>query len=235
MNLKKIVIYCITIIMLLSMSIGVALAEDGVLFRRNISKTPDNETEKSAIYMMDFYVPAQASTGLVGAVDNYLLDDGIDDNEDMIAYDARDYAKPLITVWIDDLHPEDSKGGITFGHFDAFAGVSLDDGTSWKTTNLSRSSDLSSFNLANGYAYPGDVHNVVHQVKVGRHCLRWISLMLRMLLTWKTLKQPMVRITFIFTICLGSKATRVLWIIPCKVSRKWERFLSPVSGRLAEN
>jgi hypothetical protein len=175
MNLKKIVIYCITIIMLLSMSIGVALAEDGVLFRRNISKTPDNETEKSAIYMMDFYVPAQASTGLVGAVDNYLLDDGIDDNEDMIAYDARDYAKPLITVWIDDLHPEDSKGGITFGHFDAFAGVSLDDGTSWKTTNLSRSSDLSSFNLANGYAYPGDVHNVVHQVAGDRIFVAWVS------------------------------------------------------------
>ena len=50
----------------------------------------------------------------------------------------RDYAKPLISMYIDDLHPEETKGGISFGHFDAFAGVSLDDGTSWRTTNLSR-------------------------------------------------------------------------------------------------
>jgi hypothetical protein len=42
------------------------------MFRRNVSKTPEGETEKAAIYMMDFYVPAQASTGLVGPVDNYL-------------------------------------------------------------------------------------------------------------------------------------------------------------------
>ncbi len=53
-----------------------------------------------------------------------------------------------------------SWAGSAFGEFDAFAGVSLDDGTSWKRTNLSRSADLSSFTLANGHPYPGDVHNV---------------------------------------------------------------------------
>jgi hypothetical protein len=46
-------------------------------------------------------------------------------------------------------------GGLILGEFDAFAGVSLDDGTSWKRTNLSRSADLSSFNLANGQAAYG--------------------------------------------------------------------------------
>ncbi len=45
------------------------MAEDGLLFRRNISKTPPLETAKAGIFMMDFYVPAQASTGLVGPVD----------------------------------------------------------------------------------------------------------------------------------------------------------------------
>jgi len=120
--------------------------------------------------MMDFYVPAQASTGLVGPVDNYLLAD------ETLGYEARDYAKPLVTVWIDDLKPvEETKGGVTFGHFDAFVGLSLDDGTTWKTTNLSRSSDLSSFNLANGTAYPGDVHNVVHQVFNDNIFVAWVG------------------------------------------------------------
>ncbi len=175
---KKVLIFAVTVLMLLSMTVT-AFAEDGVLFRRNISKTPDNETEKAAIYMMDFYVPAQASTGEVGPVDNYYLDDGTTDDDGnplyIDAYEPRDYAKPLISVWIDDLHPEDAKGGITFGHFDAFVGVSLDDGTSWKTTNLSRSSDLSSFNLATGEAYPGDVHNVVHQVSGDNIFVAWVS------------------------------------------------------------
>ena len=171
MKSNKVLWSILTVIMLLSMTVGSALAEDGDLFRRNISKTPDNETEKAAIYMMDFYVPAQASTGEVGPVDNYLLAD-----ETTPGYVARDYAKPLITAWIDDLHPvEETKGGVTFGHFDAFIGVSLDDGTTWKSTNISRSSDLSSFILKNGYAYPGDVHNVVHQVFGDNIFVAWVS------------------------------------------------------------
>ncbi len=139
---KKFLWSFLTVIMLLSMTVGSALAEDGVLFRRNISKTPENETEKAAIYMMDFYVPAQKSTGeLTPVVYPTTLDL-------QLAYADRNYAKPLVSVYIDDLHPvEETKGGITFGHFDAFVGVSLDDGTTWKTTNLSQSSDLSSFNL----------------------------------------------------------------------------------------
>jgi hypothetical protein len=59
-----------------TMIFGSAMAEDGKLFRRNISKTPPLETAKAGIFMIDFYVPAQAATGLVGAVDNYLAADG---------------------------------------------------------------------------------------------------------------------------------------------------------------
>jgi hypothetical protein len=160
--------------MLLSMTVGAVLAEDGLLFRKNISKTPDNETEKAAIYMMDFYVPAQSSAGVIGPVTNYQLADETYATD----YPDRNYAKPLVSVWIDDLHPEDTKGGITFGHFDAFAGVSLDDGTTWKTTNLSKSSDLSSISLDpefGGEAYPGDVHNVVHQVAGDNIFVAWVS------------------------------------------------------------
>ncbi|MCU0522644.1 MAG: hypothetical protein MUF84_18380, partial [Anaerolineae bacterium] len=139
--------------------VGAVLAEDGLIFRRNISKTPDAETEMAAIYMMDFYVPAQASTGHVGPVDNYILDD----DADTVAYEARDYAKPLVSVYIDDVNaPAESPidgvvsifGGMAYGHFDAFAGVSLDDGTSWKTTNLSNSGGESSFILKDGTPSP---------------------------------------------------------------------------------
>ena len=169
---KRVLVYILTVIMLLSMTVGAAFAEDGDLFRKNISKTPEGETEKAAIYMMDFYVPAQAADGIVGPVDNYLLAD-----EATVGYEPRDYAKPLISVYIDDIaHTLEAKGGITFGMFDAFVGVSLDDGTSWKTTNLSRSADLSSFVLpTTGEDYPGDVHNVVHQVAGDNIFVAWAS------------------------------------------------------------
>jgi hypothetical protein len=59
-------------------TVGVVYAEDGVLLRRNISKTPDVETEKVAFYIMDFYVLAQDSTDLIGAIENYeLADDAV--------------------------------------------------------------------------------------------------------------------------------------------------------------
>lgn len=174
MKSKKVLWSILTVLMLLSMTVGSALAEDGVLFRRNISKTPDQETEMAAIYMMDFYVPAQASTGLVGPVDNYLLDDETDTTEATEAYPLRYYAKPLVSVYIDDF-PIETKGGMAYGHFDAYAGVSLDDGTSWKTMNLSRSGDKSSFTLKDGTPSPGDVHHMVHQVAGDQIFVAWAS------------------------------------------------------------
>jgi hypothetical protein len=183
------IVFFVMLVLLIVLTTGVVLAEDGVLFRRNISKTPDAETEKAAIFMMDFYVPAQASTGEVKPVANYCLDEDLDNpwNDDGTcagteAYDPRDYAKPLVSVYIDDIGGEteiegafSAQGGISFGAFDAFVGVSMDDGTSWRTENLSRSSDLSSFTLANGHPYPGDVHNVVHQVAEDKVLAVWAS------------------------------------------------------------
>jgi hypothetical protein len=178
MKHHKTLIYTIVMLLALAMVSSLALAEDGVIFRRNVSKTPEGETEKAAIYMMDFYVPAQSSAGLVGPVDNYILAD----DEGTVAYEARNYAKPLVAVYIDEIgHPvlaEDElgiAGGLILGEYDAFAAVSLDDGTSWKRTNLSRSADLSSFNLVNGQAYMGGVPNVVHQVAGDQIFVAWIS------------------------------------------------------------
>jgi hypothetical protein len=183
MKKSKLLIYTIVILVAVAMVTGLALAEDGVLFRRNVSKTPEGETEKAAIYMMDFYVPAQSSAGLVGPVSNYCLFGEVpDESGNCSAYDPRDYAKPLVTVYIDEIGvpvlPDDElgiAGGLTLGEFDAFAGVSLDDGTSWKRSNLSRSADLSSFTLANGEVFPGGVHNVVHQVAGDQIFVAWAS------------------------------------------------------------
>jgi hypothetical protein len=64
-----------------------------------------------------------------------------------------------VAVYIDALpeeHEEDAGYSITqlagraWGEHDAYAALSLDDGATWKRTNLSESAHLSSFTLANG-------------------------------------------------------------------------------------
>ena len=187
MNLKKIVIYCITIIMLLSLSIGVAMADDGVMFRRNISKTPDQETERAAIGHMTFYVPAQSSDGtlLTDGIEYYIPDVISDEtpadqeeggtSQDGVLVDTRLFAKPLVSVYIDGKPEEETKSGAGFGAHDAYAALSLDDGATWKRTNLSNSAELSSFNLANGLAYPGDAHNMTFAIAGDKVLIGWIS------------------------------------------------------------
>ena len=187
MNTAKKIFTIISLFAILSLIFGSAAAEDGLIFRRNVSMTPNLETEKAAIFMMDFYVPAQKSTGELYATDaveggiQYLLADGVTK-----AYEDRYYAKPLVTVYIDGEtdhtlgEGEDSAvftidGGITLGKMDAFAAVSLDDGVTWLRSNASQTAEISSFNLANGTAYPGHVHHVVHQVFGDNIFLAWNS------------------------------------------------------------
>ena len=181
MNARRITLSILSLLIVFTMIFGSAMAEDGKLFRRNISKTPPLETAKAGIFMMDFYVPAQAATGEAVVIDNYIAADDLG----TVIYEPREYAKPLISVYIDGpsthtIHDEESAGfsidgGIIFGAMDAFVGVSLDDGTTTKTTNVSRSADLSSFTLANGHAYPGHVHQFVHQVFGDNIFAAWVS------------------------------------------------------------
>ncbi len=172
MKLNRRIFIIMALLVVFSMTASLVAADDGIVFRRNVSKTPDAETEQAGLYMMDFYVPAQSAAGVVGPVTNYDLVDGTD----ALDYPDRAYAKPLVSVYNDDIGaPLDAKGGMTFGHFDGFAGVSLDDGTTWKTTNLSNSSDLSSFTLDNGIQFPGDVYKIVHQVAGDQIFVAWTS------------------------------------------------------------
>jgi hypothetical protein len=174
MNSRRIRSFLLVLV-LLTLTSQLVFAEDGIIFHRDISKTPGAETEKAGIFMMDFYVPAQAADGTVGPVDNYILDDDLG----TAGYEPRDFAKPLVSVYIDEIgalleeEEVEAMGGIALGEFDAFVGVSLDDGTTWKTTNLSKSSDLSSFTLENGHEYLGGVHALVHQVFGDRILVAW--------------------------------------------------------------
>ena len=50
---------------------GISYADDGTIFKRNASKTPELETGHASIKMLPLYVPAQASDGT-------LLTEGVD-------------------------------------------------------------------------------------------------------------------------------------------------------------
>ena len=90
---------------------------------------------------MPFYVTMQASNGEIPpiAIDYY--------NVDGEWVETREYAKPLVNVFI--YGPAIEPDGTAFAHsfMDTYGAVSLDDGMTWKKTNLSQSASTSSFNL----------------------------------------------------------------------------------------
>ena len=135
--------YLITVIVILSMTAGIAMADDSITFRRNISKTPEQESEKAGLAFMKFTVPAQASDGTLLEGIDYIADDL------SVTYTTTT-AKPLLAVYIDDLPhdplaPVTIKSGLSIGRHDTYIAHSLDDGSTWKSTNVSRAADLSSF------------------------------------------------------------------------------------------
>lgn len=146
-----------------------AIADDGELFRKDISKIPTLETEHASMKMLAQYVPAISSTGESVLIDYYATDGSL--------VQSRDQAKPLIAFYSDG-HVEsvaDSGGFSGHGHRDIFGAVSMDDGSTWKTTNLSRSGDLSSFTLRDGTPYPGDVIRLFDAVAENKVLAVWAS------------------------------------------------------------
>jgi hypothetical protein len=166
----------LTLILVLVVT-SVVMADDGAMFRKNVSKTPDQETERANINHMAFYVPAQSSDGTLpeDGIEYYLADGTL--------HETREYAKPLVAVYIDGLPEEDEEersilsalSGAGWGAHDAYAAHSLDDGASWKRTNLSLSADQSSFTLRNGHPYPGDAHNMTFAIAGDKVLVGWIS------------------------------------------------------------
>jgi hypothetical protein len=156
-------------------------ADDGPLFERNLSETPKLHTEQAALDIMPLYVLAQNPQGAPpdtpsGEIEYYVGDCSYSDPTGCdIAY-SRAEAKPQVATFLD--------GKVTFieglafighGERDAFVDLSLDDGSTWKQYNLSESAGLSSFTLADGSHYPGDVFDVATAVVGNRVLVVWAS------------------------------------------------------------
>ena len=177
MNTRNRILMMTALVLALLLVTGLALADDGLMFRRNISGTPDDISGEAAISMMKFYIPAQSADGtILEGIDYY-------DAEGALV-ETREYAKPLIAIFTDDigheeevnlLQPRAVSTGIGFGYRDAFAAISLDDWATWKNVNLSRSADLSSFVLKTGEDYPGDVYRMEFAVAGDRVLAVWMS------------------------------------------------------------
>jgi hypothetical protein len=133
-----------------------AFADDSQILRRQISsppgitEDPEPEGEHAFISTMGFLVPTQRANGTLEPVEYYNIDD--------VLVKTEDKAKPLISVYVygpvigfDDFSQSGFPG---HGRRDAFGAVSLDDGETWKTTNLSNSGDLNVFPLTTDFLVP---------------------------------------------------------------------------------
>ena len=152
-------------------------ADDGVQQIRNVSNTPDLETEHAALQQMWFNVPVQRTGDEDIEYVEYVPKDGVD-VLDFVT--IREYARPLIALYQDghvDPVPEDAGGFFGHGQREMVAALSLDDADTWKDRNLSQSGDKSSIMIDNE-PYPGDVYtsftalagNKVLAVWASRYC-----------------------------------------------------------------
>ena len=145
---------------------GSVLADDGQMFMRSVSSAPgvdfvvEPEGEHAYMAFMNFYVPAQLANGELTEIEYYNIDDALVKTEL--------FAKPLINVYLfgpvitfEDFSQSGFPG---HGRRDAFAAVSLDDGATWKRTNLSNSADKSSFELPADRAIPDPAAPIIDMI-----------------------------------------------------------------------
>jgi len=145
-------------------------ADDGLQVKRFMTGpgniTPDvtieghePEAEHAFSGVMQFYVPTQRADGTVEPVDYY--------NIDVALVETRETAKPLVNVFI--YGPALGVDGTAFAHsfMDTYGAVSFDDGETWKSTNLSESATLTSFDLNDHEAAEPMEMPADHRIKFG--------------------------------------------------------------------
>ncbi len=140
----------ISVVILIGLAATTVFADDGTIFRKNVSNTPEYDTEYVSLKMLPVYVPVQSSGGeLLGTID-YLRDDGA------IA-ETVEYVQPLVMSYQDGpvTHIEEYEAFPGHGARDSYVAVSLDGGATWKRTNVSNSAKRSSIKI-NRKPYPGD-------------------------------------------------------------------------------
>ncbi len=167
--------------------------EPGKPILKSISKLPTpsvegylDEAEHAFIAQMKFYVPMQAASGTPAEVDPEDNADGdLYFDIDGILKATRALAKPLVGVHMfGPMIEVDGVGFIGHGKREAYASVSLDDGVTWKKTNLSESADLESSDVVRtdiplfadtAGSYPGDVTNLFHSLMGNKALVAWQS------------------------------------------------------------
>lgn len=130
------------------------------------------EAEHAFIKYLRRYVPAQLSDGTAADPVEYRDADGV-------LVKQRTEAKPLIAAFVygpveypEPVADENVGGFAGHGKRDAYGAVSLDDGSTWKATNLSASAEQFSQSLP---SYPAEVVNVVHAVAGNHIAVAWPS------------------------------------------------------------
>ncbi|MDQ2090859.1 choice-of-anchor O protein [Marimonas arenosa] len=154
---RKTLLLCTTAALLLGTSIPIYADDGDKVLKRLTGGNIDNqltvlpedvfgghiaEAEHAYTDVLKFFVPTQRASGLQEPVEYYDIDENL--------VETLEQAKPLVNVFM--YGPAVGVEHTAFAHsfMDAFAGVSLDDGETWKTTNLSQSADLTSFTLGGG-------------------------------------------------------------------------------------
>lgn len=139
--------------------------------RKNVSKSSDYENTKAKLEFAQFYVPAQKANGDPVKLEYYetVIDEltGLPTEEEELVM-ARDKVKPLVSCYTQVVDDES-------GAEDIIAAISRDEGETWKTTNLSKSADKSSFTLANGTEFMGDTHKPQIRVRGNYILCVWTS------------------------------------------------------------
>ena len=151
---------------------------DGVI----VSEHP--EADHAFIKYMRFYVPAQEASGEPADTD----DDetlGVSYNDyDGVLVKTRPVAKPLVSAYVFGYTEELNHDGDSMGNGDGFSGrgfreaygnVSLDDGFTWKNTNLSESAETPVTVSGMTQTWYGDVNNGVHAVAGNKIVVAWQS------------------------------------------------------------
>lgn len=164
-----------------------ALADDGARVSKNLAPSPGTapdvpfgyiaEAEHAFVHTLPFYVDTQRADGTVEGVEYINVDD--------VPVEERFLARPIVGVYI--YGPSEGVDGIGFvghGKRDAYAAVSLDDGETYKVTNLSESAVETSSDVIRSdiplfadteYAYPGDVVNIFHATMGNQVLVAWPS------------------------------------------------------------
>lgn len=154
----------------------------GSPFSKSMSqKLPSGgEAAHAFIDFMPRYVAAQAADGTFTTVEHHDIDGVL--REELVE------VKPQVGVFIygpvEEVDTTEEIGFTGHGKRDAYAAVSLDDGNTWKLTNLSESGDQSSADFdredvslysGDGINYPGDVINIAQATAGERVIVAWYS------------------------------------------------------------